>query len=140
MARPQQRPRVEPATKAARHARIVDVLTEHDVRSQAELATLLDEGRLEVLARQHGIRRTKDAEAIDELFTVFVRRADEGTLGRLLVEATVLLKAARGNAAQVLRDAAATYKLDTDAITIKVKQEFAAKEKAKTFLDAEQPL
>jgi ParB family chromosome partitioning protein len=31
----------------------------------------------------------------------------------------------------VLRDAAATYKVDTDAITLKVKQEFAAKEKAK---------
>jgi ParB family chromosome partitioning protein len=33
--------------------------------------------------------------------------------------------------AAVLRDAASTYKVDTDAITLKVKQEFAAKEKSK---------
>jgi ParB family transcriptional regulator, chromosome partitioning protein len=46
-----------------------------------KLAALLDERRLEVLARQHGIKRTKDAEAIDKLFTAFVRRADEVTLG-----------------------------------------------------------
>ncbi len=32
---------------------------------------------------------------------------------------------------QVLRDAAAAYKVDTDALAAKVKQEFAAKEKAK---------
>jgi ParB family chromosome partitioning protein len=31
----------------------------------------------------------------------------------------------------VLKDAATAYKVDTDAITAKVKQEFAAKEKAK---------
>jgi ParB family chromosome partitioning protein len=48
-----------------------------------------------------------------------------------LVEATVLLAAARTNPAVVLREAAAAYKVDTDAIALKVKQEFAAKEKAK---------
>ncbi|MHB1937482.1 MAG: hypothetical protein ACYCOR_12970 [Acidobacteriaceae bacterium] len=37
----------------------------------------------------------------------------------------------RQNATQVLRDAATTYKVDVDAIGLKVKQEFAAKEKAK---------
>jgi ParB family chromosome partitioning protein len=31
----------------------------------------------------------------------------------------------------VLKDAATAYKVDTDAITAKVKQDFAAKEKAK---------
>ena len=31
----------------------------------------------------------------------------------------------------MLRDAATLYKVDTDAIALKVKQEFAAKEKAK---------
>jgi len=31
----------------------------------------------------------------------------------------------------VLNEAAAAYKVDTDAIALKVKQEFAAKEKAK---------
>ena len=53
------------------------------------------------------------------------------TLSRLLVETSILLAASRSNAAAVLRDAAAAYKVDTDAITQKVKQEFAAKEKAK---------
>ena len=61
----------------------------------------------------------------------YIRRADEGTLSRLLVETTILLAASRTNAATVLRDAAAAYKVDTDAITLKVKQEFAAKTKAK---------
>ncbi|HEY0306891.1 MAG TPA: hypothetical protein VGB94_01910 [Acidobacteriaceae bacterium] len=37
----------------------------------------------------------------------------------------------RQNGMQVLRDAAAVYKVDIDAIAAKVRQEFAAKEKAK---------
>jgi ParB family chromosome partitioning protein len=48
----------------------------------------------------------------------------------LLIEITILHAATRQNAAQVLRDAATAYKVDTDAITLKVKQEFAAKGKA----------
>jgi ParB family chromosome partitioning protein len=42
-----------------------------------------------------------------------------------------LLTASRGNASQALRDAATACKVDTDAIATAVKQEFAAKEKAK---------
>jgi ParB family chromosome partitioning protein len=49
-----------------------------------------------------------------------------------MVEAVILLTASRGNSAQALRDAATAYKVDTDAIVAKVKQEFVAKEKAKT--------
>jgi urocanate hydratase len=64
-------------------------------------------------------------------FTAFVRRADEGTLSRLLVEASILLAASRSNPTAILKEAAATYKVDTDAITTKVRQEFAAKEKAR---------
>ena len=64
-------------------------------------------------------------------FTSFVRRADEGTLSRLVVEASILLAASRGNPTVILKEAAASYKVDTDAITTKVRQEFAAKEKAK---------
>jgi ParB family chromosome partitioning protein len=58
-----------------------------------------------------------------------LRRAEESSLGGLLVEITILHAAARQNTAQVLRDAATVYKVDTDAISLKVKQEFAAKEK-----------
>jgi ParB family chromosome partitioning protein len=48
-----------------------------------------------------------------------------------MVEAVVLLTASRGNAAHVLRETAEVYKVDVAAITATVKQEFAAKEKAK---------
>jgi ParB family transcriptional regulator, chromosome partitioning protein len=96
-----------------------------------QIAPLLDEWRLQTLARQHGIRKDRETDAIGKLFAAFVRRSDEGTLSRLLVESIVLLAAARTNPSVVLREAAATYKVDTDAIALKVKQEFAAKEKAK---------
>jgi ParB family chromosome partitioning protein len=96
-----------------------------------QIAPLLDEGRLQTLARQHGIRKDRETDAIGKLFAAFVRRADEGTLSRLLVEATILLVAARTNPSIVLREAASTYKVDTDAIALKVKQEFAAKEKSR---------
>jgi ParB family transcriptional regulator, chromosome partitioning protein len=60
-----------------------------------------------------------------------VSRADEGTLSRLMVETSILIAASRGNPSAVLRDAATAYKVDTEAISAKIKQEFAAKEKAK---------
>ena len=49
----------------------------------------------------------------------------DGTLSRLLVESSILLAASRSNPATVLRDAASAYKVDTDAIAAKVRQEFA---------------
>ena len=96
-----------------------------------QIVPLLDEWRLQTLARQYGIRKDRETDAVGKLFAAFVRRADEGTLSRLLVEAAILLAAARTNPTTVLRDAALIYKVDTDAIALKVKQEFAAKEKAK---------
>ena len=96
-----------------------------------KLVSLIEEHRLEMLARQHGIRQKRDDGGIGKTLAAYIRRADEGTLSRLLVETSILLASSRSNAASVLRDAAATYKVDTDAITVKVKQEFAAKEKAK---------
>jgi len=56
---------------------------------------------------------------------------EEGTLARLVGEVTVVFVSGRGHGTSTLRDAAAAYKVDTDAIALKVKQEFAAKEKAK---------
>ena len=96
-----------------------------------KLVSLMEEPRLEMLARQHGIRQRRDDGGIGKTLAAYIRRADEGTLSRLLVETGVLLAASRSNAASILRDAASMYKVDTDAITLKVKQEFAAKEKAK---------
>ena len=92
---------------------------------------MLDENRLVVVARQHGIKKAKDNDSIAKLFAAYLRRSEESALGGLLVEITILHAATRQNAAQVLRDAASAYKVDVDAIGLKVKQEFAAKEKAK---------
>jgi ParB family chromosome partitioning protein len=95
------------------------------------MVNLLDENRAAILARQHGIKKTKENESIGKLFTSFLRRADESTLGRAVVEAVVLLTASRGNASHILHEAAEFYKVDVAAFTVQVKQEFAAKEKAK---------
>ena len=96
-----------------------------------KLVVLMDERRIETLARQHGIRQKRDEGGLAKMFGAYLRRADEGTLSRLMVETTILLAASRTNPATVLRDAATTYKVNTDAIALKVKQEFAAKEKTK---------
>jgi len=107
-------------------------LMKRDLMFLAErMVNLLDENRAAILARQHGIKKTKENESIGKLFTSFLRRADESTLGRAVVEAVVLLTASRGNASHVLREAAEFYKVDVAAVTTQVKQEFAAKEKAK---------
>ncbi|WP_255462331.1 chromosome partitioning protein ParB [Granulicella sp. WH15] len=96
-----------------------------------KLVPVLDESRIETLARQHGIRQKRDEGGTAKTLLAFMRRADEGTLSRLMVEATILLASSRQNGATVLKDAAALYKVDTEAIGQKVKQEFAAKAKAK---------
>ena len=107
-------------------------LMKRDLLSVTErLLFLIDENRVEMLARQHGIRQKRDDGGVKKTFTAFVRRADEGTLSRLVVEASILLAASRGNPTVILKEAAASYKVDTDAITTTVRQEFAAKEKAK---------
>jgi ParB family chromosome partitioning protein len=108
-------------------------LMKRDLLFVAErMVNLLDENRAAILARQHGIKKIKENESIGKLFVAFLRRADESTLGRAVAEAVVLLTASRGNASHVLRDAAEFYKVDVAAITAQVKQEFAAKEKART--------
>jgi ParB family chromosome partitioning protein len=96
-----------------------------------KLVSVIDENRVEMLARQHGIRQKRDDGGVSKTLAAFVRRADEGTLSRLLVESSVLLAATRGNPSTVLKEVASAYKVDTEAIAAKVKQEFAAKEKAK---------
>jgi ParB family chromosome partitioning protein len=95
------------------------------------LASLLDDNRLAIVAKQQGIKKVTDSDSIGKLFAAYLRRAEESVLGRVLVELTILHAASRQNAAHVLHDAATVYKVDTEAIGQKVKQEFAAKEKAK---------
>ena len=95
------------------------------------LVAVMEENRIETLARQHGIRQKRDDGGLAKTFAAYLRRSDEGTLSQLLVEASILLAATRGNPSSVLKDAATSYKVDTDAIAVKVRQEFTAKEKAK---------
>src|SRR6185437_7680361 len=59
------------------------------------LASLLDENRLAVVARQHGIKKAKDGDSIGKLFAAYLRRAEESALGRLLVEITIFHAASR---------------------------------------------
>jgi ParB family chromosome partitioning protein len=96
------------------------------------IAPMLDERRLEIVARNRGIKKAKDNDSIPKLLSAYVRKADEGELGRLLVEMVILHSArTQPDGGKVLKEAAEHYKVDTDAIAVKVKQEFAAKEKAR---------
>ena len=66
------------------------------------------------------------------MLTAFVRKADESTIGKMIVEAVILLSAkSQADGAKVLRAAAHVYGVNTDAVALKVKQEFAAKEKSR---------
>jgi ParB family chromosome partitioning protein len=96
------------------------------------LAAALDERRLAIIFRLHGIGKTNgNGEAPAKLLASFLRKADESTLGRVLVAITVLQTAHSSNeSAKTLREAAEFYKVDVAAITTKVKQEFAAKDRA----------
>ena len=119
-------------TLAAIVAAVPERLMKRDLLFVVErLAAMLDERRLEIVARQRGIKKATDSNSIPKLFAAYLRRAEEGALSGLLVEITIPHAATRQNATQVLRDATAVYKVDVDAIGLKVKQEFAAKEKAK---------
>jgi ParB family chromosome partitioning protein len=97
------------------------------------LTTVLDERRLTIILRQHNLGKPNGGtDASAKMLSVFLRKADEGTLGRLLVELAVLQAAASPNeSSKALREAAEFYKVDVEAITTKVKQEFATKDKVK---------
>jgi len=95
------------------------------------LVSVMDESRVGMLARQHGIRQKRDDGGVTKTVAAFLHRADEGTLSQMLVQVSILLAASHGNPATILKEAATVYKVDTDAIADKVRQEFTAKEKAR---------
>ena len=99
---------------------------------------MLDERRLAIVLRQHGIGKAKSpADTPAKLLTAFVRKSEESILGHLLVELVILQSAQSAtDTGRMLKEAAEFYKVDVDAITAKVKQEFAAKDKAKTTKQA----
>ena len=97
-----------------------------------QMLPLLDDKRLEMVARNQGIR-AKEGESAAKLLTAFLRKAEEGVIGKLIVETVILLSASKqADGGKVLRAAAQAYKVDTDALALKVKHEFAAKEKARS--------
>ena len=85
-----------------------------------------------ILTRQDGIGGPKDDAAPAKLLA-FLPKAEESKLGRISVETVILLSIHnQTDAAKNLRDITRTYKVDVDAISAIVKQEFAGKEKVKT--------
>ena len=98
----------------------------------SRVSAMLDERKVAVLIRQHGMGKPKDGEAPAKLLSAFLPKAEESTLGRILVETVILLSMHnQADAAKILRDAAQVFKVDIDAISASVRQEFAAKDKGK---------
>ena len=98
----------------------------------SRLSAMLDERKLAVLIRQHDVGKPKDGDAPAKLLAAFLPKAEESKLGCILVETVILLSMHnQADAAKILRDAAQVYKVDVDAISATVKQEFAAKDKGK---------
>jgi len=96
------------------------------------LTALLDERKLAILIRQHCLGKPKEGEAPAKLLAAFLPKTEESKLGRILMEIVILLSMrTEADTARVLRDAAQAYKVDIEAISGQVRQEFAAKEKAK---------
>jgi hypothetical protein len=44
-----------------------------------KLVSVMDENRIEMLARQHSIRQKRDDGGLGKTLTAFIRRAEEGT-------------------------------------------------------------
>ena len=110
-------------------------LMKRDLLFVAErLALTLDERRLGILFKLHKLGKANgQANSAPKLFSSFLHKADESTLGRLLVElAIVQPTGSAGDTSKALREAADFYKVDIAAITAKVKQEFTAKDVAKS--------
>ena len=117
-------------------------LMKRDLLFMAErLALTLDERRLRILFKLHKLAKANGrTDSAPKLFSTFLHKADESTLGRLLVELTILQPAgSTGNSSKTLREATEFYKVDIAAITEKVKQEFATKDEAKAKKPAKQP-
>lgn len=136
----QEKRRREEALAQATSVRVLETivaavpvrLMKRDLLFMADLMLpMLDDQRIQYVARSQGIK-AKEGESAAKLLIVHLRKAEEGVLGRLIVEVAILLSArAQPDAAKVLRAAAQTYNVNTDAVALKVKQEFAAKAKAK---------
>ena len=94
------------------------------------LTAMLDDRRIAVLTRQHGIGKPKNAEAPAKLLAAFLSKSEESKLGRILIETVILLSMHnQTDAARILRDAAQAYNVDIQTLSARVRQEITAKEK-----------
>ena len=112
---------------------------DNDATDRRLLALLQMNARESVamLSRKLGIARTTVQERITRMerngtiagYSVLLRRDPFNQYA----EAVILLSASKqADGGKTLRTAAQAYKVDTDAIALKVKHEFAAKEKARS--------
>ena len=98
----------------------------------SRLTAILDERKIAILIQQHRMGKVKDGQAPAKLLSAFLSKVEESTFGRIMVETTILLSMHnQTDAAKILQDAAQVYKVDIEAISAQVKQEFATKEKSK---------
>ena len=75
------------------------------------MLTVMDDKRLEIVARNRGIR-AKEGESTGKLLTAFLGNAEEGVIGTLIVEAVILLSASKqSDGGKILRSAAPAYKV-----------------------------
>src|SRR5690348_4084501 len=85
------------------------------------LTNLLDENRLAMLARQHGIRQKRMMEAWQRRSSPFFAAPTRALLAVPWSRPSSCSPLSRGDASHVLREAATAYKVDTHAIVAKGK-------------------
>jgi ParB family chromosome partitioning protein len=98
----------------------------------ATMVSKLDPQRLEVVAKLHHLGPSKEDDPLTRTVLGHLRGISEGTLGRLIVEMTILLRISSGqDSNRVLAEAAKEYNVSVESIAATVKKEFADREKAK---------
>jgi ParB family transcriptional regulator, chromosome partitioning protein len=96
------------------------------------MAGKLDEPRLEIVAKLHHLGPSKEDDPLTKTVLGYLRGIPEGTLGRLIVEITILLRVSSGqDSNRVLAEAAKEYNVNVESIAATVKKEFADREKVK---------
>jgi ParB family chromosome partitioning protein len=97
------------------------------------IITMIDHSKQSILIRENGMGKPKQGESPTKLIAAFLPKAEENRLGRILVEAALLLTIRSPvDAERIFREAARVYRIDVDTIATKVKQEFAANQRVKT--------
>jgi ParB family chromosome partitioning protein len=97
------------------------------------LAATLDFECVKIIMKVHRLTPKKEEDTLLKTLQVYLRTSSEGALSRFIMEMSILHRvhsAPNGN--RILTEAAKEYGINTDAVLAKVKQEFAAKAKAKS--------